>query len=371
MGTCFRSVTEGMGNSSSLHETQEVVEGIAKELPDQYKVNTVVGFGSYGLVCSAEVDGNPVAVKKVSDLFLDGGDCKRILREIKLLKHLKHPNILTLTAILQGQTAATVDTYNQIYLITDLLETDLHTIIKSEQALSPCHVSYFTWQILKGLDYLHRSKVMHRDIKPANILVNKNCDLKICDFGLARGRNEGEQELTEYVVTRWYRAPELLLFSREYSGLVDIWSAGCVVAEMVEKKPLWPGVDYINQLTMIAQTMGPASLSWSKEAARFFSLHSEPLSLKPLASLVPSHPAHGAYFISFLSLLLLPNPLDRPTASELLPHPYLLQHHNEYEAAQHLSHQPLPFKWSVDTDTFATDFTEAELRGAIWKEIDH
>eukprot|EP01059_Diplonema_ambulator_P016441 TRINITY_DN279_c0_g1_i1.p1 TRINITY_DN279_c0_g1~~TRINITY_DN279_c0_g1_i1.p1 ORF type:complete len:370 (+),score=103.94 TRINITY_DN279_c0_g1_i1:53-1162(+) len=363
-----RGVTEGMGNRGSMHDVAGVRAGFEEDLPKEYAIKDAIGFGSYGMVCSAEVRGERVAIKKICNLFHDGGDCKRILREIKLLKHLKHPNILSLKAILLGKTAAEMDTYNQIFLVTDLLDIDLHSVIKSEQALAPTHVSYITWQLLKGLDYLHKCQVMHRDIKPANILVNRNCDLKICDFGLARGRSSHTQELTEYVVTRWYRAPEILLYCPEYGTGIDIWSAGCVVAEMVEKKPLWPGSDYINQITLIAETCGPRSLSWSKEASRFFSLHTATMQHKPLSVLLPSHHQHGE-LLPFLSLLLRPDPATRLSAGDLLDHPYLAHHHDAYEAQLHASYAPKPFRWKIDTDTFSTDFTEAELRSAIWKEV--
>ena len=104
----------------------------------------------------------------------------------------------------------TYETFSDVYIVYEVMDTDLHQIIKSNQVLSIEHIQYFIYQVLRGLIYIHSANVLHRDLKPSNLLVNANCDLKICDFGLASGANVSEM-MTEYVVTRWYRAPELLL----------------------------------------------------------------------------------------------------------------------------------------------------------------
>jgi serine/threonine protein kinase len=116
------------------------------------------------------------------------------------------------------------------------METDLHRIIYSRQPLTIDHIQYFVYQMLRGLKYIHAANVLHRDLKPSNILVNSNCDLKICDFGLARGvEDEQSGELTEYVVTRWYRAPEIMLACQDYSKAIDVWSVGCIFAELLAR----------------------------------------------------------------------------------------------------------------------------------------
>merc|ERR1711871_1024485 len=118
--------------------------------------------------------------------------------------------------------------FSDAYIITDLMESDLDRIISSSQPLTEQHFQYFLYQILRGLKYIHSANVLHRDLKPSNLLVNSNCDLAICDFGLARGINaNADDTLTEYVVTRWYRAPELLTDNRTYGSAVDVWSVGC------------------------------------------------------------------------------------------------------------------------------------------------
>lgn len=131
--------------------------------------------------------------------------------------------------------------FNDIYIVTNLMETDLHRVIYSRQELTDEHIQYFLYQILRGMLYIHSANVIHRDLKPNNILLNKNCDLKICDFGLARGFDNENEFKTEYVVTRWYRAPEVILNASEYTKALDIWSIGCIFAELLGRTPLFPG----------------------------------------------------------------------------------------------------------------------------------
>lgn len=120
--------------------------------------------------------------------------------------------------------------------------------------LSSCW-QYFLYQLLRGLKYIHSANVLHRDLKPSNLLLDSNCDLKICDFGLARTTAETDF-MTEYVVTRWYRAPELLLNCSEYTTAIDIWSVGCILMEILRREPLFPGKDYVQQLKLITELVG-------------------------------------------------------------------------------------------------------------------
>ena len=113
-------------------------------------------------------------------------------------------------------------------------------------------MQYFLYQLLRGLKYIHSAHVLHRDLKPSNLLLNANCDLKICDFGLARTTSETDF-MTEYVVTRWYRAPELLLNCSEYTAAIDVWSVGCIFMELLNREPLFPGRDYVQQLRLITE----------------------------------------------------------------------------------------------------------------------
>lgn len=232
----------------------------------RYSMIRTIGSGAYGVVISAlDAKSNQnVAIKMVPKAFSDEIDAKRILREIKLLKHFRHDNIVSLIDMMPPNVQFLED-FNDVYLVTDLMETDLHRIIYSKQKLSMDHAQYFIYQVLRGLKYIHSCRVLHRDLKPSNLLVNSNCDLKICDFGLARGIRRDPNDtgtsgadstsdpmlLTEYVVTRWYRAPEIMLACHEYSYPIDMWSVGCIFAELILRKPYFPGDDYIDQVRMM------------------------------------------------------------------------------------------------------------------------
>lgn len=221
--------------------------------PTHYKPTDTqpLGSGAYAVVAGAkdQRDGRSVAIKRISDVFLkDPVPAKRTLREIQLLRHMRHENIIDIVDMWEHG--------NDIYIAETLMEADMHQIIRSGQHLSDDHFQFFIWQLLKGLKYMHSMQVIHRDLKPSNLLVNSNCDLKICDFGLARAVDSTEAlELTTYVVTRWYRAPELML-ADSYQASVDMWSVGCILAELIKRRALFPGKNTLNQLELITQTMG-------------------------------------------------------------------------------------------------------------------
>lgn len=226
----------------------------------RYSFNRVIGSGAYGVVISANDTAlnTRVAIKMVPKAFQDEIDAKRILREIKLLKHLKHENIVGICDMMPPMMRY-VDDFKDVYIVSELMETDLYRIIYSKQSLSLDHVQYFIYQVLRAIKYIHSANVLHRDLKPSNLLVNSNCDLKVCDFGLARGVLDRDQMrdstkkplLTEYVVTRWYRAPEIMLACHEYDKPVDVWSIGCILAELLARKPFFPGEDYIDQVSVV------------------------------------------------------------------------------------------------------------------------
>ncbi|KAJ3043469.1 MAPK protein hog1, partial [Rhizophlyctis rosea] len=223
------------------------VFGTIFEVTQRYTDLQPVGMGAFGLVCSAkdQLTGMNVAIKKIMKPFSTPVLAKRTYRELKLLKHLKHDNVISLSDIF-------ISPLEDIYFVTELLGTDLHRLLTS-RPLDKQFVQYFLYQILRGLKYVHSANVVHRDLKPSNILVNENCDLKICDFGLARIT---ESQMTGYVSTRYYRAPEIMLTWQKYDHAVDIWSVGCIFAEMIEGKPLFPGKDHVNQFSIITELLG-------------------------------------------------------------------------------------------------------------------
>jgi len=230
----------------------------------RYVLHDVVGQGAQGIICAAddrlgEAGATSVAIKKVSNVFEDPMAAKRLLREVQLLRHFTHDNILRLRDLsIAGE---------DIYIVTELMDCDLHFVISSGQLLSDDHIQYFLFQLLLGLNHIHVTGVVHRDLKPHNILLNKDCELRLADFGLARHLAVGDQQasddqrlLTMYVTTRWYRAPELLCLNESYSTAVDMWSVGCILAEMLGRRALFPGRDYLDQIRLIIECLGTPSV---------------------------------------------------------------------------------------------------------------
>lgn len=233
-------------------------------LANRYLVEEVIGEGAYGTVVRARdtITGGPVAVKRIKRVLDTYPMATRILRELKFLRLLRgHDNIITIKEILIPSDR---DRFHDTFVVFELMPFDLTQIITSTP-LDGAKIKYFMFQLLRGIHYLHTAGVLHRDIKPSNILVDKSCSLKICDFGLARASfrpaNDTDTVLwTDYVATRWYRAPELIMpQANNYGPAIDIWSAGCIFAEMILRRPLLPGSDERNQLWRITQFTGTPS----------------------------------------------------------------------------------------------------------------
>ncbi|XP_078402753.1 mitogen-activated protein kinase 14 isoform X3 [Cetorhinus maximus] len=222
------------------------------EVPERYQNLSPVGSGAYGSVCSAfdTKSSVRVAVKKLSRPFQSVIHAKRTYRELRLLKHMKHENVIGLLDVFTP--ATTLEDFTDVYLVTNLMGADLNNIVKC-QKLTDDHVQFLIYQIIRGLKYIHSAGIIHRDLKPSNLAVNEDCELKILDFGLARHTDD---EMTGYVATRWYRAPEIMLNWMHYNQTVDIWSVGCIMAELLTGKTLFPGTDHIDQLKLIMQLVG-------------------------------------------------------------------------------------------------------------------
>lgn len=173
---------------------------------------------------------------------------------MKLLRYFNHENIIS---ILDIQKPRDYESFTEVYLIQELMETDMHRVIRTQE-LSDDHCQYFIYQTLRALKAMHSANVLHRDLKPSNLLLNANCDLKVCDFGLARSAASTDDNsgfMTEYVATRWYRAPEIMLTFKEYTKAIDVWSVGCILAEMLSSKPLFPGKDCMRASLDICETV--------------------------------------------------------------------------------------------------------------------
>ncbi|EEB09351.1 CMGC/MAPK protein kinase Pmk1 [Schizosaccharomyces japonicus yFS275] len=307
-----------------------------------FKVVKELGQGAYGIVCAAKnmasKEQEGVAIKKITNIFSKPILTKRALREIKLLIHLRnHRN----------------------------MEADLNAIIKSGQPLTDAHFQSFIYQILCGLKYIHSANVIHRDLKPGNLLVNADCELKICDFGLARGFSDNPDEnagfMTEYVATRWYRAPEIMLSFSSYHKGIDVWSVGCILAELLGGRPFFKGKDYVHQLNLILHYLGTPdeeTLSRiSSERAYNYIRSFPPKKPIPFETIFPYA---NPLALDLLSRMLTFDPAKRISVTEALEHPYLAVWHDPADEPE----CPIPFDFSFEA---INDMNE--LRDLIQREV--
>ncbi|XP_042425161.1 mitogen-activated protein kinase 1-like [Zingiber officinale] len=357
----------GQGGLDNIQETlshggrfiQYNIFGNIFEVTSKYKPPIMpIGKGAYGIVCSAlnSETGEQVAIKKIANAFDNKIDGKRTLREIKLLRHMDHENIVAIRDIIPPPAR---NTFNDVYIAYELMDTDLHQIIRSNQALSEEHCQYFLYQILRGLKYIHSANVLHRDLKPSNLLLNANCDLKICDFGLARTTSETDF-MTEYVVTRWYRAPELLLNSSEYTAAIDVWSVGCIFMELMDRKPLFPGRDHVHQLRLLMELIGTpdeTELDFLNENARRYISQ---LPRHPKQSLPEKFPHVNRTAIDLVEKMLTFDPRKRITVEEALSHPYLASLHDSSDEPVCM----MPFSFDFEQHALS----EEQMKELIYRE---
>jgi len=312
-----------------------LVTGTKFEVEAKYNILDEIGQGAYAVVVAATdktiqppLD-SLVAIKKIEKAFEHKIYTKRTLRELKIQRNLDNENIMSIKNILLPESR---EKFRDIYVVSELMETDLDQVIRSTQLLTDDHIQFFLYQLLRGVKYLHSAGILHRDLKPGNLLVNANCDLKICDFGLSRvissHLNIGVGVMTDYVVTRYYRAPELLLGFHDYDGAVDMWAVGVILAEMLGRKYFLTGKDTKHQLELIFETLGHPPKedidAIPKEKLRKL-LHSLPKKTPP--SLEILFPTANPQALDLLKKLLKFNPKKRLTVEEALEHPYLAALH--------------------------------------------
>ncbi|KAK8812173.1 hypothetical protein WA158_007407 [Blastocystis sp. Blastoise] len=293
-------------------------------LRSTYSILECLGHGTYGEVYRAKMNetGEIVSIKRMIDAFDTISHAKSALREIKILSNIKHKNIVTFYEILAP---SSFNQFNDVYFVMEAMDMDLRWVIDN-QSLSMNHVKYMSYQILCAINCLHQNGLIHRDLKPGNILVNKDSLTKICDLGLAR---EKKETMSLYVVSRWYRAPELLL-ECEYNEKIDIWAYGLIIYEMVGHTPLLRCNNVLAQLELIFSYFGiPSDVSFINNSSALQFVQSCYSKVKPKSISLFHNSQIDPLFLDLLSKCLQVDPRKRWNAYQLLHHPYFEDIFNE------------------------------------------
>ncbi|CAL4111675.1 unnamed protein product, partial [Meganyctiphanes norvegica] len=223
---------------------------VSSRLMEKYEKLSKIGEGSYGVVykCRNRETGQLVAIKKFVESEDDPLIKKIALREIRMLKQLKHPNLINLIEVFRRK--------RKLHLVFEYCDhTVLNELEKNPKGCPESLTKRIIYQLVQAIKFCHAGQCIHRDVKPENILLTKDGVVKLCDFGFARMLSP-EENYTDYVATRWYRAPELLVGDTQYGPPVDVWAIGCVLAELVRGEALWPGKSDVDQLYLIRKTLG-------------------------------------------------------------------------------------------------------------------
>jgi len=277
-----------------------------------------IGEGTYGVVYKGKhkKTGKVVALKKIRIENEDEGVPSTAIREISMLKELIHPSIVGLLDVLMQE--------SRLYLVFEFLSMDLKKYLDSipnGQFMEKDLVKSYMYQLMDGILFCHKRRILHRDLKPQNLLIDQKGSLKIADFGLARAFGVPVRVYTHEVVTLWYRAPEVLLGSPRYATPVDIWSIGCIFAEMANKTPLFRGDSEIDQLFRIFRTLGtPTEEVWPGVSEMPDYKNSFPNWKSNSLGVLSNRLGHDGQ--SLLEEMLVYNPGDRISAAEALEHEY-------------------------------------------------
>lgn len=330
-----------------------------------------LGSGAQGVCCSARdtVADRSVAIKKLSRPFQNITHAKRAYRELKLMRLVNHVNIIGLLDVFTPQKS--LDEFQDVYLVMELMDANLCQVIQME--LDHERISYLLYQLLCGIKHLHSAGIIHRDLKPSNIVVDRRCTLKILDFGLARSRNHNHN-MTPYVVTRYYRSPEVVL-GMKYGQNVDIWSVGCIMGEMVRGRVLFCGTDHIDQWNKITELLGTPS---SEFTDRLHSTVRDFVTSRPHREGIPFERLFSDNYFppdsqqyeqlnsknarDLLSKMLVIDPKHRMTVEEALQHPYINLWFKDDEV-----NGPPPGQY--DDSAEAEELTVQQWKELIYREV--
>eukprot|EP00042_Codosiga_hollandica_P049584 m.577952 g.577952 ORF g.577952 m.577952 type:complete len:509 (-) comp57916_c0_seq35:878-2404(-) len=287
---------------------------------EKYDNIGVIGEGSYGLVCKCRhrESGQLVAIKK----FIESEDDRQVkkiaMREVKMLKMLRHENLINLIEVFRRK--------KRLYLVFEFMDhTLLNELEKAGRGLPAHTLRRYIWQLAAALSFCHSHNVIHRDLKPENVLISKQGLIKLCDFGFARTIAGPGEAITDYVATRWYRSPELLVGDPNYSMPVDLWALGCLIFEMMTSEPLFPGDSDLDQIHHIVRCFGQLPQRQIDQFNRNSHLFSgaripEPKDHIPLSIRVKHAPI--PHIVDVLESCLKLDPAERLTSQGLQEHPF-------------------------------------------------
>ena len=318
-----------------MSNQEEKVDKVEEHIKKRFILQKKIGQGAYGVVFKAidKKTKEQVALKKLFGAFQDEVDSQRTFREVMLLQELNgHDNIIRLLNVIKAENDL------DLYLVFDYMEADLFNVIRAN-ILQDIHKKFIIYQILKAIKFIHSADIIHRDLKPSNIFINSDCHVKLGDFGLARtlGHNPHIQNMvTEYVATRWYRAPEMILAAQKYGKPIDMWSVGCILYELLVGTPLLPGKSTKEMMKMMFGVTGFPDRKEYNEVKNeckiqhidYDDLLQEKIKKKKNILQMVSGSTHDEVAIDLLLKLLVFNPKKRLTAEEALEHPYVADFHN-------------------------------------------
>jgi mitogen-activated protein kinase 15 len=305
------------------------VEVLEDHIIKRFNIHKKVGKGAYGVVFKAtdKKTKEVVALKKLYGAFRDATDSQRTFREVMLLQELNgHDNIIRLLNVIYAQNDI------DLYLIFEYMESDLYNVIRAG-ILQDIHKRYIIYQILKAIKFIHSGDIIHRDLKPSNIFINSDCHIKIGDFGLARtlaSNNRYNAIITDYVATRWYRAPEMIMNSSKYNKPIDMWSIGCILAELITGRPLFPGKSTKDMLKCVLEVTGIPDMKDFEDIRLKYDIQfgeevfPDKITKKSLKSILAGAPTDA---IDLVTRLLVFHPDKRLTVEQALEHPYVTNFH--------------------------------------------
>ena len=317
---------------------EEKVDKVEAHILKRFHLQKKIGQGAYGVVFKAidKKTKETIALKKLFGAFRDDTDSQRTFREVMLLQELNgHDNIIRLLNVIRAENDL------DLYLIFDYMESDLFNVIRAG-ILQEIHKKFIIYQTLKALKFIHSADIIHRDLKPSNIFINSDSHVKLGDFGLARTLNSGRGGfggiITDYVATRWYRAPEMLLGSINYGKPIDMWSVGCILYELIVGRPLFPGKSTIDMRNMVFEVTGFPDAREYEVVKDEYEIPIDYESLiqdrvkkkRNIKSLISGH-KYDPNALDLLTKLLQFNPNKRLTAEQALEHPYVSDFHNVNE----------------------------------------